>query len=165
MQHISPSSWDEVVFSLRDVRSKTLPHDRLEALLAAAKHIPDLFIKEHPGSDQPLGADDFLPIFIYVLARSQIPELMALNEELQALCDSDKRMSETGYYLATLEASLQHIAEADVTVESDMLFPALSRSYSHDSVDGPPDRFHHRDGDTDDDDDDESDDDDDDDGF
>jgi len=128
VQHISPSSWDDVVFLLRDIRSKTLPHDRLEALLIAAKAIPDLFIKEHKGADQPLGADDFLPIFIYVLARAQIPDMLALHDELQALCDRDKRMSETGYYLATLEASLQHIADADVTSDSEVLFPMLNQS-------------------------------------
>jgi hypothetical protein len=142
VQHLSPSSWDEVVYALRDVRSKTLPHDRLEALLAAAKEIPDVFTREHPGADQPLGADDFLPIFIYVLARAQIPELLALNEELQALCDPDKRMSETGYYLATLEASLQHIAEADVTADSEALFPMLNsmnRSFSDDEDDDDDD--------------------------
>jgi Vacuolar sorting protein 9 (VPS9) domain len=128
VQHISPSSWECVVLALRDLRSKTLPHDRLEALLAAAKEIPELFIREHPGSDKPLGADDFLPIFIYVLARAQIPDLLSLNEELQALCDPEKRMSETGYYLATLEASVQHIAEADVSADSEYLFPEMAET-------------------------------------
>jgi hypothetical protein len=136
VNQISPSSWDEVVFLLRDIRSKTLPHDRLEALLLTAKEIPLQFIREHPSTEDntvTLGADDFLPIFIYILARAQIPNLLALNEELQALCDPDKRMSETGYYLATLEASLQHIAEADVNTESDLLFPMMRMESRYDS--------------------------------
>lgn len=134
MQQTSPSNWEDVVLRMRDIRSKTLPHDRLEALLVTAKEIPLLYVKEHQISAQnmnnsvTLGADDFLPIFIYVLARAQLPDLFSLNEELQALCDPDKRMSETGYYLATLEASLQHVIEANVTIESQVLFPEMLRS-------------------------------------
>eukprot|EP01035_Chromulina_nebulosa_P018930 gene18930-24737_t len=113
---ISPSNWDDVVTSLRGLRSKTLPHDRLESLLDISKDIPKLFQKEHPDSDKPLGADEFLPIFIYIVVHSQINDLIALNEELQALCDPDKKLSETGYYLATFEASIQHIIEFDETI-------------------------------------------------
>ena len=134
LQQTSPTNWDAVVFQMREVRSKSLPHDRLEALLLTAKEIPLLFLKEHPinpkdkSNSVTLGADDFLPIFIYVLARAQVPNLFALTEELQAMCDPDKRMSETGYYLATLEASLQHVIEAEVTKDSRVLFPEILRS-------------------------------------
>lgn len=118
---ISPSSWDEIVYLLKDLRARTLPHDRLDALLLAAKEIPLLFMREHPGAAAPLGADEFLPIFIYVLVRAQIPHMLALNEELQALCDPDKRLSESGYYLATLEAAISHLMEVDTN--SEQLFP------------------------------------------
>ena len=118
---------------MRDIRSRTLPHDRLEQLLLTAKEIPIHFVREHPSSiedNTSLGADDFLPIFIYVIAKAQIPDLLALSEELQALCDPDKRMSETGYYLATLEASLQHILEANITPDSQALFPDMVKRKS-----------------------------------
>jgi hypothetical protein len=135
LKNISPSSWEKVVFMLKDIRSHTLPHDRLQALVAAAKEIPDLFIAEHQGTDKPLGADEFLPIFIYILVRAEIPDLLALNEELQALCDPDKRLSETGYYLATLEASIQHLVEADINNNNDALFIRQSYCSSKDSDD------------------------------
>lgn len=128
VSQISPSGWEAVVVLMRDIRSRTLPHDRLEALLLTAKEIPLHFQREHASSVEDnvtLGADDFLPIFIYIIARAQIPDMLALSEELQALCDPDKRMSETGYYLATLEASLQHIIDADITSESQALFPDM----------------------------------------
>ena len=76
-----------------------------------------LFKKEHRGQsliDLALGADDFLPIFIYVLVKSQLFDIVIINEEIQRLCDPDSRLSEVGYYLATLEASIQHILDIDV---------------------------------------------------
>jgi hypothetical protein len=46
--------------------------------------------------------------------RSQILDIILINEEMQTLCDPDSRLSEAGYYLATLEASIQHILDIDV---------------------------------------------------
>lgn len=92
-----------------------------------AKEIPILYRKEHPSEDKPLGADEFLPIFIYVLVQSEIPDILALNEELQAICDPDKRLSETGYYLATFEASLQHVMEYDTMNQGMNFFQSPDR--------------------------------------
>ena len=70
--------------------------------------------QEHPGTTEHLGADDFLPIFIYVLMNSKICELSYLSTLLCNLCDPDKRLSETGYYLATFEAAVEHIKQMDI---------------------------------------------------
>ena len=114
VEHISPSSWESVVIALRKIEDKSIPYDRIMALLKAAHEIPDLYKLEHVGSENALGADDFLPIFIYVVVRAQIKDIALINEEMQALCDPDGRMSEAGYYLATLEASIQHISDIDI---------------------------------------------------
>ena len=103
VDHISPSSWESAVFGLAAIATHTLPCDKLDALLAAAKEIPALYVREHPHCvsargvvEKHLGADDFLPIFIYVLVNADIHELAYLNCVLTALCDPDKRLSETG---------------------------------------------------------------------
>lgn len=136
--HQSPSDWGSIVSAMRELRSKTLPHDRLHALLLVAKQIPFLFLQEHVGVDKPFGADEFLPIFIYILVKSQLQHIFALNEELQGLCDPDNRMSETGYYLATFEASIQHLMEYDEEHCRFAFFlnnPSINRS----SMSGPGD--------------------------
>lgn len=43
-----------------------------------------------------------------------MPSMISLLNTLQYLCAEDKRMSEAGYYLATLQASVTHILEADL---------------------------------------------------
>ena len=104
VDHISPSSWESAVFGLAAIAdAHALPCDKLGALLAAAKEIPALYVREHPHCvsargvvEKHLGADDFLPIFIYVLVNADIHELACLNCVLTALCDPDKRLSETG---------------------------------------------------------------------
>jgi len=109
IQHISPSSWESAIYQLANIGAYTLPCDKLDALLAAAKEIPALYRVEHPGTDTHLGADDFLPIFIYVLVNAKVPDLLHLQHVLCTLCDPDKRLSETGYYLSSFEAAVSYI--------------------------------------------------------
>ena len=79
-------------------------------MLAAAREVPIIFAAEH-GGEEVLGGDDFLPIFVYVVVQAGIPDLRYLQTVLSALCDPDKRLSETGYYVASFEAAVAHIRE------------------------------------------------------
>lgn len=107
--HVSASGWEAAVYRLATIDSFTLPCDRLDVLLAAAREIPAVFSAEH--GEGVLGGDDFLPIFVYVVIQAGIPDLRFLQVVLSALCDPDKRLSETGYYVATFEAAVQHIGD------------------------------------------------------
>ena len=111
--HQSPSDWKEVVLTMRSIQSKTLPQDKLDILSSVATEISKLYQIEHPYDDHLLGADEFLPIFIYVLIHAKLSPILTLKEELLAFCDSELRLSEMGYYTATLEASIHHILEME----------------------------------------------------
>ena len=121
VEHLSPSSWNKVVRTFQQkVGQAILPCDKLEGLLDVSKMIFTVYDEEHPieaKKGHPMGADDVLPIFIYVIVQAQVPNLIFINHELQYLCDEDKRFSEVGYYLATLQASITHILEADLQKE------------------------------------------------
>ena len=119
----SPSNWRVVAEMLRDMFSKAIPIDRIQALQAAIKEIPVLYDKERKQRDafcgvkSPLyiGADDMLPIFIYVLATSDLPfGLKAFSFEINNLCDAKLKISETGYILATFEASVHHLSDGEI---------------------------------------------------
>jgi hypothetical protein len=127
----SYSHWREAVVAMKAIRYRLLPIDRLEVLLQASKTISEVFYREHPGSDIAIGADDLLPVFIYVLVQAKLPHVLSIKEELKVLCDPDRRLAECGYYLATLEASVQHLSEADSS--ADTFFPlwkATGNSFS-----------------------------------
>jgi hypothetical protein len=130
VEHISPSSWEASVASFKAMTKKTLPCDKINALLDMSRGIFHLYRAEHPDATKALGADDLLPIFIYVMVQAKIPNLVSLLYTLQYLCAEDKRMSEAGYYLATLQASVTHIIEANLQKERPFF---SSHSYSSDS--------------------------------
>ena len=133
------------VYRLATVGSYTLPCDRLDVLLAAAREVPVVFAAEHKG-EEVLGGDDFLPIFVYVVVQAGIPDLRYLQTVLSALCDPDKRLSETGYYVATFEAAVEHIRELPLARVlrrkpfcgvSVVLYKTLYTAYDDASTGGP----------------------------
>ena len=170
--HYSPSEWHSVSEILRiGVGRSTLPCVKLRAIVDAATTIPWLYSEEHfpsapthsPSDDyeekktvhgrrskELLGADDFLPIFIFCIVRAKIERPCALCKcpnyllssfvirhffvaspivglpcfyfnvltmtgiLLRTLCHPSKRSGETGYYLASFEAAIEHIKEIDL---------------------------------------------------
>ena len=66
---------------------------------------------EDEGKSSVVSADDFLPMFTYVLAQAAIPTLLVVKELMVCLVDDEEAYGECGYYMATLEASTQHLVE------------------------------------------------------
>ena len=131
----SRSDWKSVSRILEEgVGRSTLPCVKLRAVVDAANEISQLEGEERsvfPDSTffdgtvvtkvKALGADDFLPIFIFAFVRSKIERPYALCELLSLMCDPAKTNGETGYYLATFHAALTHIHELDLTeAENDL---------------------------------------------
>lgn len=99
-------AWPPNVFShrallhfsaLESVFFLALASAQLDALVAVAHGIPALYHAEHPGDgSSQLGADDFLPIFIYVFVNSEVEGMVSLAVVLETLCDPKKMMGEAG---------------------------------------------------------------------
>lgn len=128
----SSSEWRSVSTILHDgVGRSTLPCAKLRAIVDAAKEISFVYSQEVEqksnganGNDgvssaqkSSLGADDFLPIFIYSVVRADMERPCALCVLLQTLCDQSSRIGETGYYLASFEGAITHIQELDLTLD------------------------------------------------
>jgi len=137
----SPSGWYDVKKSFRMIRKGLLPQDRIAAFLDAIKLVTIVCHLEHsvhsgavggagaiPGTSKHsqssgecrptttiIGADDLLPIMIYILVNAKCVNILALNEEFKELCPYYLKLTETGYYLTTLDAALEHILLSDPT--------------------------------------------------
>ncbi|XP_067848033.1 ras and Rab interactor 3 [Heptranchias perlo] len=62
---------------------------------------------------KPYGADDFLPVLMYVLARSNLTSLLLDVEYMMELLDPSLHLGEGYYYLATTYGALEHIKHYD----------------------------------------------------
>ncbi|GKY95179.1 hypothetical protein MPSEU_000481300 [Mayamaea pseudoterrestris] len=128
---LSPTGWSTVCSILKEgVGQSTLPCVKLRAIVEAAREISRLVSSEHGAthlgqeglatSRSPnLGADNFLPIFIYCMVKADLDRPCALGVLLKTLCDPINKIGEIGYYLACYEAAMSYIQELDLSVTDD----------------------------------------------
>mmetsp|Transcript_820 Transcript_820/g.1568 ORF Transcript_820/g.1568 Transcript_820/m.1568 type:complete len:649 (+) Transcript_820:86-2032(+) len=108
---ISPSQWESVAFILRSgVGNSTLPCIKLQAIVDAAREVSRLHAEEHGGKDL-VGADDFLPVFIFCVVKANLERPCALCVLLSTLCDKLNAIGEIGYFLASFEAVIAHLQQ------------------------------------------------------
>ena len=83
-----------------------MPSEIMERILDCVKSI---YKEASVVADKVLGADDFLPILIYVTLKSSLMKPFAKLSMVWALCDPEQLQSEGGYYLTVFESGLTWI--------------------------------------------------------
>ncbi|XP_059816157.1 ras and Rab interactor 3 isoform X2 [Hypanus sabinus] len=87
------------------------PDKKVTYLLKSCKMIYDsMSVGNHAKSH---GADDFLPVLMYVLARSNLTSLLLDVEYMMELLDPSLHLGEGYYYLTTTYGALEHIKHFD----------------------------------------------------
>ncbi|NXN91195.1 RIN3 protein, partial [Rhinopomastus cyanomelas] len=87
------------------------PEKKISVLLKSCKLIYDSMAQGNPG--KLYGADDFLPVLMYVLARSNLTEVLLNVEYMMELMDPALQLGEGSYYLTTTYGALEHIKNYD----------------------------------------------------
>ena len=73
--------------------------------------------KNFNSDDHILGADDFLPIFIFVFCRSELYHPIRNKDLLWKLCHPDQLQGECGYYLTIYESVVEYVLTYDIPEE------------------------------------------------
>ncbi|NWS73028.1 RIN3 protein, partial [Crotophaga sulcirostris] len=87
------------------------PEKKIAILLKSCKLIYDSMAQGNTG--KLYGADDFLPVLMYVLARSNLTEVLLNVEYMMELMDPALQLGEGSYYLTTTYGALEHIKNYD----------------------------------------------------
>ncbi|XP_075993712.1 ras and Rab interactor 3 [Genypterus blacodes] len=102
---------EKISMKLSNVHLEYSPQRKVEQLLKACKVIYDSMSVSSPG--RAYGADDFLPVLMYVLARSNLSALQLDVEYMMELMDPSLTLGEGFYYLTTTYGALEHIKTFD----------------------------------------------------
>jgi len=111
----SKSGWQSAITELKLIDHTVLPSLKLQQLLTCVKEITAISEAEHSASD--MGADDFLPVFTYVIAHG---ELQSPWSTCRLMWDATPRRILTGereYYLTCFESALHSLLEMDAKRE------------------------------------------------
>jgi hypothetical protein len=129
-------NWLPVFNILKEgVGQSTLPCAKLRAIVEAARELSVLYHSQNSSEAeddlniqdmQHIGADDFLPMFIFCVVQAEMDRPCALCVLLRTLCDRINRIGEIGYFLASFEAAITHIQELDLAEEGDEMLSFLS---------------------------------------
>lgn len=113
--HTSSSQWKTAIALLNTVDNYSLPCEKSSVLLEVAKCIYETHAHEHTQeSVAMMAADDFLPIFICILARCSLRNVVVARHLVSETMISAMMIGETGYYATMLEAAVGYIASFEV---------------------------------------------------
>uniref|UniRef100_A0A3P8S1I7 Ras and Rab interactor 3 n=1 Tax=Amphiprion percula TaxID=161767 RepID=A0A3P8S1I7_AMPPE len=105
------SAMEKISIKLNNLHHEYSPQKKIELLLKACKIIYDSMSVSCPGRAH--GADDFLPVMMYVLARSNLSDLQLDVEYMMELMDPSLTLGEGSYYLTTTYGAVEHIKTFD----------------------------------------------------
>ncbi|XP_063039829.1 ras and Rab interactor 3 [Engraulis encrasicolus] len=102
---------EKITQKLGRLHQEYSPQKKIDTLLKTCKLIYDSMSVGSQGKAH--GADDFLPVLMYVLARSNMTELLLDVEYMMELMDPALQLGEGSYYLTTTYGALEHIKSYD----------------------------------------------------
>lgn len=105
------SAMEKINVKLNNLHLEYSPQKKIEILLKACKIIYDSMSVSSQGRAH--GADDFLPVMMYVLARSNLSTLQLDIDYMMELMDPALTLGEGSYYLTTTYGALEHIKSFD----------------------------------------------------
>ncbi|XP_068194677.1 ras and Rab interactor 3, partial [Antennarius striatus] len=105
------SAMEKISIKLNNLHLEYSPQRKIEMLLKACKIIYDSMSVSSPGRAH--GADDFLPVVMYVLARCNLSNLQLDVEYMMELMDPSLALGEGSYYLTTTYGAVEHIKTFD----------------------------------------------------
>ena len=97
---------------LRRLETASTPTTMLSCITAMIRSIYDTVEEEGEGRIV-VGADDLMPVVIYVLCQSQLPALGARLSYIEKLCDQSLIFSEEGYFFNTVAAALSFLLKLE----------------------------------------------------
>jgi hypothetical protein len=114
---VNPSCRSKMTLSLatqelEKVNSYRAPADKAQCIVRCCSFLfNQLSVSRSDNNGRP-GADDFLPVFIYVVLHSNVKQLHANIEYISSYRNSRALMSKAGYCLVNLQSAMAFISSA-----------------------------------------------------
>jgi hypothetical protein len=110
LSQASRNGWKTAMINLSAAEGDSTPSKRLHALVRTLDSIFDEY-KENMTDDssQALGADDILPIIIYIFVFSDLKRPDCIVDLLWRMCHPEQLQSESGYILTLIESAVSYL--------------------------------------------------------
>ena len=104
---------------LKKINSYRTPGEKINCIVKSAEVIMRYLSLEAAKKDrnENVGADDFLPLFIFVVLHCHIPKLASNCSYIQSFYNPGRLRSKQGYYFVNLQSAIEFV----LNVEADMI--------------------------------------------
>ncbi|CAM6099160.1 unnamed protein product [Calypogeia fissa] len=110
------TSWLLAQKELQKINTYKAPRDKLVCILNCCRVINNLLLNvSMANKDNPPGADDFLPVLIYVVIKANPPQLHSNLLYIQRYRHQNRLVSEASYFYTNLVSAESFIANLDST--------------------------------------------------
>ena len=126
MLEIKPEQYNETVLQiaqeeLRKINSYRSPGDKVSCIVRCCSVVFSALNlargKQKEGEEvSRAGADDFLPVFILVVLKANVPRLISNSDYIEHYRNRADLMSKSGYCFANLRSAIEFILTADHSV-------------------------------------------------
>ncbi|KAL0211711.1 hypothetical protein RCL1_005337 [Eukaryota sp. TZLM3-RCL] len=104
----SLSPWSHAIAKISSLPLSPTPTRKLQVVLSAARSV---YCNPNICADTSIGADVFVPIFIYVLLKARVPTIWSEIQFIHEYASERHVHGELGYYFVTLEFASKYILE------------------------------------------------------
>jgi hypothetical protein len=108
--------YEQAIKLIKSIKKYKVPFEKMMLIATISTEITECvnnfwknFDKIITSSMLNIDADELMTIFIYIIIKSQMPELLVQTKIIKEFTTSTTRSSMMGYYFTTLEASLIYI--------------------------------------------------------
>ncbi|PRP81643.1 hypothetical protein PROFUN_01150 [Planoprotostelium fungivorum] len=119
-KYVDNDLWSRVTEELLQLNSFLTPRDKLRCILTCCKLIFNGLhqVLSQEGGDSAATVDDFLPIFIYVLLRTNPPNLQTNLQYMSTFRHPSRMMAESGYYFVSFLTAVRFVETLDASALS-----------------------------------------------
>ena len=117
------NGYESAIQLLKSLKQNKSPFNKIMIIALISKEITKCVDNYWEGMDNyisnsllNINADQLIPIFIYIIINSQMPELLIHNKIINEFTTKTTKQSTIGYYLITLEAAIEYI-QKDIFTE------------------------------------------------
>ncbi|KAF0981517.1 hypothetical protein FDP41_012174 [Naegleria fowleri] len=112
--------YDQCIKKLREISTEyTTAHQKLDVLVQVGKELItaiDFIEEKKRGKISDRGADDTLPVYLYVFIQAQIPNVYSTFKFLLDFMDEKAQTTEQGYRFSVFENAIQYIPMIDSSI-------------------------------------------------
>ncbi|KAG2387826.1 hypothetical protein C9374_001420 [Naegleria lovaniensis] len=112
--------YDQCIKKLRQISTQnTTAHAKLDVLVQVGKELItaiDFIEEKKRGKISDRGADDTLPVYLYVFIQAQIPNVFSTFKFLLDFMDEKAQTTEQGYRFSVFENAIQYIPMIDSSI-------------------------------------------------